>query len=113
MDLADIERDFLGDLAEDTHGIWEVFEYVRGRAEGLTDVEIFDIGRKLIATWAGKGWIRISDKPLYRSQIRTLDDAMIRLDELGVMSTRYFDGAPSIDLTESATKEIPGLSGAG
>jgi hypothetical protein len=32
-----LEADFFGDLAEDTHGVWEVFEFVRLHYSELTD----------------------------------------------------------------------------
>jgi hypothetical protein len=32
-----LEADFFGDLAEDTHGLWEVFEFMRLHHPALSD----------------------------------------------------------------------------
>ncbi|SRR6266550_3090881 len=59
-----LEADFFGDLAEDTHGLWEVFDFVRLHYPEFTDEQVFERGRDYITRWIDAGWIRISDAPL-------------------------------------------------
>ena len=60
-----LEADFFCDLAKDTHGLWEVFETVRGHYAKLSDEQVFERGRDYITRWIDFGWIRISDTPLF------------------------------------------------
>ena len=113
MNLTEIEQDFLGDLAMDSHGIWEVFELIRGRGSERSDSEIFRIGRNLLQAWVERDWVALSASPLHPTTVRSLSEALRTIDELGPLATRYFEGAPSIDLTDRARNDVPWLSGAG
>jgi hypothetical protein len=55
-----LEADFFGDLAEDTHGLWE-FEFVRLHHPDLSERQVFERGRDYITRWIEAGWIQISD----------------------------------------------------
>jgi hypothetical protein len=46
-----LEADFFGDLPQDTHGLWEVFELVRLYYPGLTNEEVFERGYDYISRW--------------------------------------------------------------
>ena len=109
----ELECDFLGDLAADTHGIWEVFEFVRLHNPNADDEQVFHIGRDLLSNWAHQGWISISESPLYPSTISNVASALQELDQLGPIATRYFTNAPSIDLTAKAREDQPWLTRAG
>jgi hypothetical protein len=97
-----LEADFFGDLAQDTHRLWEVFEFVRLHHPELTDQQVFERGREYIARWIQSGWIRISDGPLYPSTISRLSEAIDFLRQHGSAATRYLENSPSIDITEEA-----------
>jgi hypothetical protein len=98
------EVDFFGDLAEDTHGLWEVFEFVRSHHPELGDEQVFERGRDYINRWVQSGWIRISDTPLYPSTITSLPRAMEFLRQHGAVATRYLENSPSIDITDKAQR---------
>jgi hypothetical protein len=99
-----LEADFFGDMAEDTHGLWEVFEFVRLHYPELTDEQVFQRGRDYITRWIDAGWIRISDKPIYPSTITTLPDSLSFLRQHGAAATRYLKNSPSIDPTDEAVR---------
>ena len=97
-----VETDFFGDLAHDTHGLWEVFECVRCHHPELADDAVFARGRDYIARWIDAGWIRVSDAPLYPSTITSLSEILPFLQQHGMAATRYIENSPSIDPTEKA-----------
>ena len=96
------EADFFGDLAEDTHGVWEVFEFIRLHYPELPDEQVFERGRDYITRWIQHGWIRISETPLRPSSITTLSQLSVFLEQHHSSATRYLDDSPSIDPTEKA-----------
>ena len=67
-----LEADLFGDLVGDTHGLWEVFEFVRSHHPKLSDEQVLELGRDYITRWIQSGWICISDAPLYPSTITSL-----------------------------------------
>jgi|SRR5919198_6535078 hypothetical protein len=99
-----LEADFFGDMAEDTHGLWEVFELVRLHHPKLSDEQVLKRGREYITRWIQSGWIRISDAPLYPSTITSLQQAVEFLQQRGAAATRYLENSPSIDPTEEALR---------
>ena len=56
--LDKLEADFFGDLAEDTHGLWEVFEFVRLHYPELSDQQVLERGRDYITRWSDGGSAR-------------------------------------------------------
>ena len=98
------EVDFFGDLAGDTHGLWEVFEFVRLHHPDLSDEQVFESGRQYLADWIGAGWIRVSDAPLHPSTITSLSQIPAFLQRHGSAVTRYLENSPSIDITEEAQR---------
>ena len=99
-----LEADFFGDMAGDTHGLWEVFEFMRCHHPSLSDQQVFERGRQYITRWIQSGWIRISDAPLYPSSITSLQQAMEFLQQQGAAATRYLENSPSIDPTGEALR---------
>jgi hypothetical protein len=99
-----LEADFFGDLAEDTHGLWEVFEFVRLHYPELSDQQVFERGRDYITRWSDAGWIRISDAPLHPSTISSLSESLEFLVQHDSVATRYLENSPSIDITEEAQR---------
>ncbi|MGZ5545095.1 MAG: hypothetical protein ACXWIU_10505 [Limisphaerales bacterium] len=99
-----LEADFFGDLAEDTHGVWEVFEFVRLHYPELTDEQVFERGYDYIAQWLRSGWIRVSDAPLHPTTVRTHAELLHFLQERGPAASRYCENAPSVDLTDEAKR---------
>jgi hypothetical protein len=98
------EADFFGDLATDTHGLWEVFEFVRLHHPDLSEQQVFDRGRDYITRWIAAYWIRISDSPLYPSTITSLSEIPQFLEQHGLAATLYLENSPSFDITEKAQR---------
>ena len=103
-----LEADFFGDMAEETHGLWEVFEFVRLHHPKLSDQQVFTRGRDYITRWIESGWIRISDAPIHPSTITSLTQAMNFLQQHGSAATRYLENSPSIDPTDEALRVYEG-----
>jgi hypothetical protein len=99
-----LEADFFGDMAEDTHGLWEVFGFVRLHYPKLSDQQVFERGRDYITRWSDAGWIRISDAPIHPSTITSLTQAMEFLQQHGSEATRYLENSPSLDPTDEALR---------
>ena len=99
-----VEADFFGDLAQDTHGLWEVFEFVRCHYPQLADDSVFNRGRDYITRWTDAGWIRISDSPLYPSTITSVSDIPQFLQQHGLAATRYIENSPSLDITDEGQR---------
>ena len=99
-----LEADFFGDLAEDTHGVWEVFEFVRLHHSELTDEEIFELGYDYIARWLRTGWIRVSDAPLHPTTVKTPAELLHFLQVRGLAATQHCENAPSLDITDEAKR---------
>jgi hypothetical protein len=99
-----LEADFFGDLAQDTHGLWEVFEFVRSHHPELTDQQVFERGRDYITRWVQSDWIRLSDAPLYPTNVTSLSEAIKFLQQHGSAATRYLENSPSIDITKEAER---------
>ena len=99
-----LEADFFGDLAEDTHGVWEVFESVRLHYPGLTDEQVFERGYEYIARWLQSDWIRMSDAQLHPSSLSDSAGLLHFLQQHGPAATRYLENSPSIDISEKAQR---------
>jgi hypothetical protein len=112
MNLSAVESDLLGDLAQDTHGIWEVFEFVRLHNSTASEAETFETGLALLRGWVERGWLSVSSTPLYPSSIRTPSEALSWLDRTGPSAIRYVPDAPSIDLSAKAIADNPWVAGA-
>jgi hypothetical protein len=97
-----LEADFFGDLAEDTHGLWEVFGFVRLQHPNFSEQQVFERGRDYITRWIDAGWIRISDTPIYPSTITSLSTLLDFMQQHGAAAICYLQNSPSIDITEEA-----------
>ena len=109
MDLTQLENDLLGDLDQDSHGTWEVFEFVRLNHPAASDDEVFTIGRQLFASWTERGWLTIHETPSLNSNIETMAQLLDQIDRMGKAAIRVHEGAALIDLTDKAHKDVPWL----
>jgi hypothetical protein len=55
MQIDPIETDILGDMAQDDHSLYEIFEFVRGHHPDAFDTEVFATGRQILANWIQRG----------------------------------------------------------
>jgi hypothetical protein len=99
-----LEADFVGDMADDTHGLREVFEFVRLHYPELADEKVLERGRAYMTRWIDAEWIRISDAPIHPSTITSLTQAMEFLQQHGSAATRYLENSPSLDFTDEALR---------
>jgi len=93
-----LEADFFGDMAQDTHGLWEVFEFVRSHHPKLSGQQVFERGCDYIARWIESRWIRVSDSPLAQLKPQPLASNRNHLHQLAAICTR---------LHQLAAKKIP------
>jgi hypothetical protein len=110
--MTSVQTDFLSDLAQDTHGIWEIFGYIRLHHPNLSDDEVFQEGLSILKRWWKNGWIELSKKPIQPSDIRSIDEAFTLMNKLKAKATKYFQNAPSIDITTTGMQEFNRQSGA-
>ena len=99
-----LEADFFNELAKDTHGIWELFGFVRLHHSQLNEQDVFACGRDYMKRWVSAGWIRIADAPLYPSTITSVSDILPFLEQHGLAATWYVENAPSIDISDEGQR---------
>jgi hypothetical protein len=99
-----LEADFFGDMTDDTHGLWEVFEFVRLHYPELADEQVFERGRAYMTRWIDAEWIRISDAPIHPTTITSLTQAMEFLQQRGSEATRHLENSPSLDPTDEVLR---------
>jgi hypothetical protein len=96
------ESDFLGDLAIGTHGVWEIFEFVRLHYPDLDDEAVYAEGSGWLSDWAREGIIEVTlGSPLYPSSVTTMSGVLDFVRENGIKATFYQANAPSLDITAS------------
>jgi hypothetical protein len=108
MDLTELEADFISDLAQDSHGLYEVFFFVRHHDPTADDGEVLRRGRELIATWIERGWLAVS-RDGGASPLAGVDGLLEMIDEHGVAGTYGFEQAPWIILAPQAYVDVAWL----
>lgn len=107
MKLSTLEADFIGDLAQDSHGLWEVFEFVRLHHPALNEGEVYEYGCTLVRSWASRGWLtfRRGDgsvllEPEALQVLFSRATAMVASDDAPwlTLSPRAFDAVPWLRL---------------
>ena len=87
MELTPLESDLLGDLAQDDHRLFEVFQFVRHH-HGEDETSVRSIGRQLLETWIERGWLSLAP---HDSIGRRADSA----SDIGQLLT-FVDGAETL-----------------
>lgn len=101
MPLDSLEADFFGDLASDTHGVWEIFEFVRLHYPGSDEGEVLRIGTEYLSRWIENRWIEVAARPLHPTKAKSISDVSAFIQEHGVAATVCMEGSPSVDITEA------------
>lgn len=105
MQLSPLEADFLGDLAQDDHALYEVFHFVRHHHPTADDTEVLRRGRELVSTWLGRGWLVVVAEDL--AEPATATEVLLALiDQHGTAGTYHFDGAPRLALGPAAYRDV-------
>jgi len=115
MPLDLLESDFLGELSSDTHGVWEIFEFVRLHYPDRDDTDVFKIGTRYLTRWIERGWIKVSDKPLHPTPVGSVDEILSFVKKHGVAATVCIKDSPSLDITKAgltACQKTPDRSAA-
>jgi hypothetical protein len=107
MALDILEADFLGDLSTDTHGVWEMFAFVRLHYPGADDSKVREIGEAYLSRWIEKDWVAVADKPLYPTQVKSMAEVTAFVRRHGPFASGYVEGAPSLDITEAGKHALP------
>lgn len=101
------EQDFIGDLASDDHFLWEAFAFVRLHFPQSTDAQILAAGRELLADWASRGWLAVTDSVSASLSAETL---LQTIDQLGFAALYPEHGSDiELSLTTQARREVPWL----
>jgi hypothetical protein len=105
MQLSPLEADFLGDLAQDDHALYEVFHFVRYHYPDASDPEVLRRGRELVATWLKRGWLTVLVRDA-AEPVAATGALLALIDEHGIAGTYYFDGAPRLVLSPAAYRDV-------
>jgi hypothetical protein len=96
--LTPLELDFLGDLCEEDHQIWQVFEFVGLYHNSISGLEIFESGRKLLLDWLQQGWIDVVETKNRREKMGS--EALANFfDRTGISLMTQFDSTVWIEIT--------------
>lgn len=101
LQLPIIEDDIITDLVHDSHELWEWYVFVRSNEPELSEPQVLQRGRELLAIWISRGWLKFSvsrrdQTALSGEQILTL------VDQLGDAVNDATKAVAVIDLTEKA-----------
>jgi hypothetical protein len=105
MDLSPLEDDLLGDLAQDRHGIWEVFEFVRLHYPDAREPEVGVRGHDLITQWLARGWLQAEREDGTPLDVTVLEQAIG--PDLQRHQTGPVPNAPWLALTARAKIDVP------
>jgi hypothetical protein len=63
--------DFLGDLAQDTHGVWEMFAFIRLHHPDFTQAQIFGEAVKSLRLFRKNGWVDVAKRQNPPTDVKT------------------------------------------
>lgn len=106
--LSKLEEDFLGDLSQDTHELWEVYAFARHHCPDASADEILKRGNEMLTACIKRGWLTARKS---RSDETALSEAQLleAIDELGSTAKDPEKGVIALDLTDKAFSEISWL----
>ena len=110
MQLSPLETDRLGDLAQDDHSLYEIFEFVRLHHPELTDDGVLSTGRELVAAWVSRKWLALAEDGVMREPAQSTDDLLPIIDRVGTSATRHFNGSPLVSLAPQAFADVEWLN---
>jgi len=108
MELTPLETDFLGDLAQDDHQLFEVFQFVRHH-HGHEASRVRAIGRALLASWIARGWLTVvsADHGAVPPSAATDIAHIIELVDRAATLDGEFPGSDTwLRLTEQASADV-------
>lgn len=103
--LTPLESDFIGDLAQDDHALYEVFHFVRLHHPDADDREVLRRGRELVAAWLQRGWLAVladgSTTP-----VEATESLLLTIDRNGIAGTYGYADAPRLVLAPAAFRDV-------
>ena len=113
MELTELERDILTDMADDSHGVGELVGYIRSRAPTASNEVIFDRLRSLLSSWIGRGWLELGAPPRPRAGLESIGELLKWLDQQGppVVGLGSTVLMPEVNLSNRTVDDLPWLRG--
>jgi hypothetical protein len=108
MNLSPLENDLLGDLAQDDHSLYEMFEFVRLHHPALEDQGVLAMGRALVSSWVERNWLELAGDGAMWGSARTVTDLVPIIDRLGQDVLHYFVGSPWLRSRRKHTQMLSG-----
>ena len=111
MELTTLEQDLLGDMAQDDHCLFEVFQFVRlHHGEQLAVVRL--VGRQLLASWIARGWLQTVDGPVGPTNTRpvAISQVLELVDRAETLDAAFLGAETRLRLTEQAYADVEWLS---
>jgi hypothetical protein len=105
MQLSKLEKDFLGDLAQDSHELWELYTFIRLHYPEFPEDKIIRYGRELLTEWVGRGWLKISQSR-GNNDVLSGDELLAMVDNLGEQADDPRKGTILLDLTDRAAGDL-------
>jgi len=108
MDLTALERDLLGDMAEDHHSAREIVGFVRLH-HGDDPSTVRRTLRWLLATWYERGWLAVADRPpdYSGSQAADIPELVMLLDRADLLTPGWEGAETWLRLTDRAHFDQP------
>ena len=114
MTLTPLESDLLGDMAQDDHDLFEVFQFVRLH-HGHDEAQVRQVGRALLASWIARGWLALAEDASVhdRSDAPSNISAVLKLVDQAETLGADFPGANTrLRLTGQARADVEWLGAA-
>jgi hypothetical protein len=109
MHLSALERDLLGDLAQDSHELWEIYAFVRSSHPNLENDAIVRRGNELIASWVSREWLK-AFRSRSSSDVLSGGELLAEIDGLGPQASDPAKGKIVLQLTDRASRDVKWLS---
>ena len=108
ISLSTFEEDVIGDLAQDSHELWELYAFARNHYEKASDEEILKRGNELLSVWVERGWLKAFES---RSSLVAIEPKQLLIDvhELGQAAVDPKKGSILLALTDRASSDIEWL----
>lgn len=111
MDLTQLERDLIGDMAQDDHCLFEIFQFVRlHHGDDLATVRA--VGRDLLASWVARGWLETVSGPPFEDDTSpvTITDVLGLVDRAEILDAGFVGADTWLRLTDQAYVDVEWLS---
>jgi hypothetical protein len=106
--LSQLEEDFLGDLAQSSHELWELYAFVRHHHASVPESDVQRLGHELLSAWIGRGWLKAARSRRDASTL-TGEQLFAEISRLGPAAADPKKGTIVLDLTDRAAQDVDWL----